>query len=291
MRSLFDTGPAAAKITAILPYFGGKRTIAPSIVKELGRHAVYWEPFCGSLAVLLEKRQVNSETVNDLNGDVTNLAKVIASESWAALKDRLDRTHFSQGLFHETRNRLAAGECVDSLDRAYCFFVESWMGRNGVAGTRASNTAFCVRYTSNGGDPATRFGSAVESIESWHERLKGCVILEEDGIGVCERIEDKAGTVIYADPPYLVKGAKYRHDFADADHQRLADALARFKKTRVVVSYYDHPRLAELYRGWTVRHIDANKAMVNQGMRDSGGAVKAPEVLIINGPSYAEETA
>lgn len=284
---LFDTGPAKAKITAILPYFGGKRTMAPAIVRELGKHSCYWEPFCGSLAVLLEKPTVNSETVNDLNGDVTNLAKVIASDDWSILKDRLTRTHFSQGLFHESRERLAAGKCPDNVDRAYCFFVESWMGRNGVAGTRSSNTAFCVRYTSNGGDPATRFGSAVESIGSWHERLRGCVILEEDGIELCGRIEDKPGTVIYADPPYLVKGAKYRHDFSDDDHQRLATALARFTKTRVVVSYYEHPRLTSLYQGWTVRQIDANKAMVNQGMRDSGGAVKAPEVLLINGPSYA----
>src|SRR5688572_22221919 len=105
--TLFDTGPAVAKINAILPYFGGKRTIAPAIVREIGKHSVYWEPFCGSLAVLLAKRQVNSETVNDLNGDVTNLAKVIATDRWAALKDRLDRTHFSQGLFHEERGRLA----------------------------------------------------------------------------------------------------------------------------------------------------------------------------------------
>lgn len=285
---LFDTGSAPAKITAILPYFGGKRTIAPVIVREIGRHSVYWEPFCGSLAVLLEKRTVNSETVNDLNSDVTNLAKIIADDRWAVLKDRLDRTHFSQGLFHESRERLAAGKCHDAIDRAYCFFVESWMGRNGVAGTRSSNTAFCVRYTSNGGDPATRFGSAVESIEAWHERLKGVVILEQDGIELCGRIEDKPGTVIYADPPYLVKGAKYRHDFTEADHDRLAEQLRRLVKTRVVVSYYDHPRLAALYPGWLKRPVKATKAMVNQGLRDSGGATEAPEVLLINGPSYTE---
>lgn len=285
---LFDAGPRPAKISAILPYFGGKRTIAPAIVKEIGKHSVYWEPFCGSLAVLLEKRQVISETVNDLNGDVTNLAKVIASDDWVALKDRLDRTHFSQGLFRELRQRLADGKCTDRIDRACCFFVESWMGRNGVAGTRASNTAFCVRYTSNGGDPATRFGSAVESIESWHERLKGVVILEECGIGICGRIEDKPGTVIYADPPYLAKGAKYRVDFSDDDHNRLAETLGRFSRTRVIVSYYDDQRLDALYPKWTKRHIKATKAMVNQGMRDSSGVTKAPEVLLINGPSYSE---
>ena len=93
---------------------------------------------------------------------------------------------------------------------------------------------------------------------------------------------------IYVDPPYLVKGAKYVHDFEAQDHQRLAAMLGRFKKTRVVVSYYDHERLDGLYAGWTKRHLKANKALANQSPRKTSGAVKAPEVLLINGPSLVE---
>lgn len=276
------------KIKAILPYFGGKRTLAPQIVAELGQHNAYWELFCGSLAVLFAKPVCRAETVNDLHGEVTNLARVIAGERYLELKDRLARTMFCETLFHEVRGVLQERSYTDELHRAYCFFVESWMGRNGVAGTRASNTAFCVRYTSNGGDPATRFANAVDSIDDWHDRLRGVWILERDAFELAERIEDKAGTVAYVDPPYVVKGGEYVHDFAPADHLRLADLLNRFKRTRVVISYYDHPLLDGIYDGWTKRHLSATKAMVNQGMRDKGGAVKAPEILLINGPSFVE---
>lgn len=286
MSTLFETDPKP-KITALAPWFGGKRTLAPAIVQELGKHSVYWEPFCGSLAVLLEKRACSSETVNDLNADVTNLARVVASDDGPKLFEKLSRTMFAEPLVSEAKQRRVFGGMPD-LDAAYWFFVESWMGRNGVAGTRASNTAFCVRYTSNGGDPATRFRSAVASIPEWAKRLMGVTVLTRDGLDLIERIEDKPGTVIYCDPPYFVKGAKYVHDFADRDHSRLAEQLQRFKKTRVVVSYYAHPSLAGLYPEWTVRRLKATKAMVNQGMRDKGGAVEAPEVLIINGPSYVE---
>jgi hypothetical protein len=41
----------AKAINAILPYFGGKRTLAPSIVAEFGPHRSYWEPFCVSKAL------------------------------------------------------------------------------------------------------------------------------------------------------------------------------------------------------------------------------------------------
>ncbi len=282
------------KITAIAPWFGGKRTLAPAIIEELGKHQVYWEPFCGSLAVLFSKEKTRSETVNDLNGDLINLVRVVASDAAPELYERLIRTAFCEPLFLEIRERRKLGLTTTAVDSAYCFFVESWMGKNGVAGTRDSNTAFCRRFTSNGGDPATRFVNAAASIPAWHRRLLGVQIYQTDGIGIVERIEDKAGTVIYCDPPYLIKGADYRHEFSDGfmtesnDHERLASALCKFKKTRVVVSYYEHPALGRLYSGWTKRNCFMTKALVSQGRRDSGDNVVSPEVLLINGESYAK---
>ena len=43
---------------------------------------------------------------------------------------------------------------------------------------------------------------------------------------------------IYCDPPYLEKGAEYVHDFCAGDHQRLAKALSRFAKARVVLGAF-----------------------------------------------------
>src|SRR5690348_4092086 len=122
------------KINAIAPWFGGKRSMAPEIVAELGPHKAYWEPFAGSMAVLFAKEPCSHETVNDLHGDLVNLAFVISNPHYAPrLYERLIATTFCEPLFHEVRNRLRDGACSDDVDRAYCFFVESWMGRNGVA--------------------------------------------------------------------------------------------------------------------------------------------------------------
>lgn len=271
------------KITALAPWFGGKRTLAARIVAELGPHAAYWEPFCGSMAVLLAKEPSSHETANDLHGDLTNFATVVASDGWRSLYERLQRTFFAEKLFRAVRDR----DPQTAEDRAYRFFVESWMGRNGVAGTRASNTAFCVRYTSNGGDPGRRFVNAVESMPWWHERLRHVWIVNRDGFELLERIEDADRTVIYCDPPYLVKGADYVHDFAAADHGRLAKTLARFKRTRVIVSYYAHADLNGLYPGWTQVTFDVSKAMAHQGSRGTNDT-RATEVLLINGPSLSQ---
>lgn len=302
----------AMKIGALAPWFGGKRTLAPDIVRQLGPHRCYWEIFCGSCAVLFAKPKCSYETVNDLHVDLVNLALVVQDAQKAQeLYARCHRTLFIEKLCRVSRERLS--EPLESPagdgERAYWYLVFSWFGVNGVAGTPMNRTgSFCVRYTSKGGNGPVRWRAAVESIPDWHERLLGVQILSQDALRLAGRIEDREGTVIYADPPYVLKGAKYVHDADDAPpvvreilgieegplpefawHLALAKQLNRFERTRVVVSYYAHPLLAELYPGWTVVDCATAKSLVNSGMRDGSGRTEAPEVLLINAPAVGEE--
>lgn len=298
---------AVNQITATLPYLGCKRTFAPVIVEEIGEHSAYWDLCCGSLAPLFAKPLCPMETVNDLYGEVTNLARVLACEPTAAeLYQRTRRVLMSEVLFRESAAVLKGAPCeeVVSVDRAYHLLVASWLGRNGVTGTASYNHGLCVRFTSNGGHAAKRWRSVVESIPDWHERLRNVTILTRDLFEIIPRIEDKKGTVIYIDPPYVEKNAKYVHDFASQDsvlppevwailkheakrvypHQYLHELLSRFRKTRVIVSYYDHPLVNALYTGWTKRSVEVTKHLANH----SNGVVKAQEVLFINGPSFTQ---
>ncbi|MEE9365861.1 MAG: DNA adenine methylase [Dehalococcoidales bacterium] len=275
------------KITAIAPWFGGKRNLAPKIVEMLGEHRVYWEPFCGSMAVLFAKPTCVMETVCDLHGGLTNLARVVQDrELGLQLYEMTAKTLMCEQLFKEAAERIKSGDYQTghgnlNLDWAYDFMLCNWLGRNGVAGTKSYNYALCVRYTANGGHAAKRWRSVVESIPAWQWRLMNVTILNRDAFEVLERIEDKAGTAIYIDPPYFKKGAQYVHDFEAEDHQRLADSLARFRESRVVVSYYDNPRIDELYPGWDRKKMEVSKAMANQCSRGTKD-VKATEVLLCN---------
>lgn len=291
------------KITALAPWFGSKRNLAGEIIAELGKHSIYWEPFCGSMSILLNKEPCIMETVNDLHRDLINLARVVQDDTEGPrLFDRLNRTAMHEGLFADASAAIEGAEASDFDPlRAYQYCVVAWLGRNGVAGTASYNGHFCVRYTGNGGHAAKRWRSVIESIPDWWFRLQNVTILCRDAFELLERIDDKAATVIYIDPPYIEKGTTYLHDFgmqskrsqdkaaAIEEHCRLASLLQRFTKARVVVSYYEHELLAELYPGWTKRPLKATKSLVSQGRRDKTGAVAAPEVLLINGESYAEE--
>lgn len=273
-------------VNAVVPYYGAKRQMAKAVVDALGPHQSYLEPFCGSLAVVLAKPKSRMEVVNDLNEALVNLVRVVAADDLAPqLSERLSRTAFCEALYQDSREACSAYFMDDprprcSLDWAYHYFVVSWMGRNGFVGSeRELDTGFCKRFTASGGDPATRFRGAVASIPSWWERIRNLTVLSEDGIALCSRFEDADHAVVYADPPYVSKDAKYKHDFEPDDHRRLAEALRRFEKTRVVLSYYDDPLVDELYvrRGWKKTPVDVQK---NLSAASGGG--RAPEVLLTN---------
>ncbi len=304
------------KIAAIAPWFGGKRTMAPLIVKQLGtKFKQYFEPFCGSMAVLFAMEESGAETVNDMHGDLINLALVLASSSAYELYDMTMRTLVSEDLLERAEEVMAFP--VDSWSdrpvyRAYWYFVASWMGRNGVAGTAATDYQLAVRWTPNGGSPSTRFRSCVESIPAWHRRLRNVVILRRDAFDIIPKFDDHQHTAIYVDPPYPAEsrgGGKgpgssagtYLHEFDHVvdkeslfgdheeeeidDHERLAKQLCEFDKARIVVSTYDCPRYRELYKGWTFINCARMKNLHQQNGRGVRSK-SAPEVLIVNGPEY-----
>ncbi len=280
------------KLTSLLPWFGGKRTMAPEIVRQLGPHQFYFEGCCGSMAVLFAKDPSEHEQVCDMHDGLINLAWMIQEEKFAVqLFNRLQTVLYSDELYARSKEWLEVDDRVsntrDPLDRAYHYFIASWMGRNGVSGTARVNYQIATRWTKGGGSGPLRFKNAIDSIPAWCERLRNVHILNRDLFDVLPKIEDDHGVAIYCDPPYLpgtVSGnSKYVHDFTGDQHMRLAKELRRFKRARVIVSYYADPQLDRLYPKWSVMDCSRQNHLHVQNKRGSGRK-EAPEVLLVNGP-------
>lgn len=230
------------------------------------------------------------ETVNDLHGDLINLARVIQDKELAfQLYDKLSRTLCAERFFEESKERWIS-QCYDDgvmdLARAYDFFVASWMGINGVSGTRRCNYAFALRWCEGGGQGATRLSNVVSSIPAWHKRLQKVMIIQKDAFWLLENIKDGKGVVIYVVPPYFTKSNKYIHDFEASDHERLAELLGRFKQAKVIISYYDHPKLQGLYSGWSRPHVGTTRQSLRNATRGKSPAPskskKNFDVLLVN---------
>ncbi len=66
-----------AKNVPVIPWIGGKRRLAKHLLPLFPDHKCYVELFCGACALFFARPPADVEVINDINGDVVNLYRVI----------------------------------------------------------------------------------------------------------------------------------------------------------------------------------------------------------------------
>lgn len=242
----------------ILHYPGSKWSMAEWIVDHMPPHQTYLEPFFGSGAVFFNKPPSPLETINDLDGDVVNLFRVIRDRP-EELARLVYWTPYSRQEYYDAYDMDGA----DELELARRFLVRCWMARgvktNGQTGWRHNNDA---SHSPN--RPVTKQWQDIpKKIMAVAERLKDAQIENQPAIQLIERYRFP-DVLIYADPPYLLdtrSGRMYRHEMTDADHADLLDVLDDHPGP-VLLSGYDHPLYNERLKHW---HREEKQALAEAG--------------------------
>jgi hypothetical protein len=263
------------KITALAPWFGSNRLLAHNVGALLAGCEWVGVPFAGGMC---EVPHITARTVlvNDLHRGIINLAYCVR-EHWLRkpLLAKLRDTIFHPDTLAEAQ-RLYAEDDAPRVVKAWAFFVICWMTRSGTAGTEQETTGgLALRWTAGGGDSAVRFRSAVRSIAEWHRVFQRCTFSTMDVFDFLDKVKDHPRHGLYLDPPFPGPGENYRHTFTDAQQHQLAARLSGFLTTRVVVRYYDHPLIRDLYpeREWAWHRPEGGRTQANKA---------APEVLLTN---------
>lgn len=289
-----------ATITALAPWFGSNRTLAPAVGEALRGCTWVGVVFAGGMT---ELRHVDARTilVNDLHGNIINLARVMADPTLGPqLYRRLRRLPFHPRALASAQARCldaGGGEPVgglfgapeprpwtDPLEQAVEYFTAVWMGRSAKAGTDDEfSGGLALRWNAGGGDSAVRFANATASIPAWRRVLRRCTFSEMDAFEFIDRAadafeRDASDDVhgLYLDPPFPDAGDPYRHKFTPTLHRRLAERVTALSPAMTVVCrFYDHPLVRELYpeTRWEWRRMQG-RDMANQAK---------PEVLLIRG--------
>ena len=110
-------------MNALLNYPGAKWGMANQICSLMPPHRSYLEPFFGSGAVLFNKPPSAIETVNDIDGDITNFFKVLREQP-DRLAEAISLTPYSREVFEDAHENRGIGD----FDRAYRFAIRSKMG-------------------------------------------------------------------------------------------------------------------------------------------------------------------
>ncbi len=235
-----------------LRYHGGKWQLAPWIVRHFPPHDAYTEGFCGAASVLARKARSRTEVLNDLDGDVVNVFRVLRdAAARSQLAEALALTPFAREEF-----RAAYEPTEDPVERARRTLIRSHLGFGSDSVNANRGTGFRANNRLSGTTPAMDWARLPAAFEAWTERLRGVTIEQRPAVEVLAEF-DGPGTLHYVDPPYPhstrsdVRG--YSHEMSDSDHRDLA-AVLRGLDGSVVLSGYDCPLYDELFGDW--RRLD-----------------------------------
>lgn len=232
------------------PYYGGKQLLADRIIPLLPPHQHYVEPYAGSLSVLLAKRRVTFETVNDLDGRLIHF--------WRVLRDRPDDLARVCALTPHSRAEHAmvldavGDDPDDELERARRTFVLLTQGQSGGTSRRTG-----WRYFAN---PVGSTFSMPQYLEAYLGRfaavvgrLAGVSLECRPAVDVIGAYGRHPGCLIFADPPYVLSARKstgYRFEMTDEDHREMAAALRETCASVVLCGYASALYDEDLFRDW-----------------------------------------
>lgn len=238
--------------------FGSKARVADALLQLLPTDATVWvEGFAGTAALTLAKPPHPAEHLNDANGDVVNLFRVMRDEpSLSRLCVLVEMTPYAQEEFIACRNHVwstDADHADDPVTRAWQFLVASWMGFGGKQHRRAS-----WRLDKGRSSLSTTWIGIPDRLVTVAQRLRRCHIHRRHIIDLVACFADRADAVLFLDPPYprhTLNGHEtmYAVDMTDGEHAALAAAL-REARCRVLITMARGTVYSEILSDWT--HTD-----------------------------------
>lgn len=234
-------------IKPILKYPGAKWRLADWIVPYLPAHRHYLEPYCGSAAVFFSKAPAAHEVLNDINGSIVNLFRVMRNRGQELAYATL-MTPWSEEEYLAIEQDYTDS---DELEHARKFLVRCWQahGTNTHPGTKSG-------WRHNGlrgqGLPAHNWKQVPERILRVIDRLKDAEIRNGPALELIAYY-NAPDCLIYADPPYILStrlsSGHYSDEMTDEEHIALLNALD-VHRGPVVLSGYDHPIYSSRLQGW-----------------------------------------
>ena len=240
--------------------------LAPWIIESLPPHRIYVEPFAGAGSVLMRKKPAPfCEVVNDLDGEIVNLYRVLRNQAQAeSLCRMLELTPFARAEFALSYEPVDG----DPIEQARRTVVRAFQGFGSDSGSGAK-TGFRANGNRQNTHPCKDWIIYPRCLQAFTERLVGVIIENRPAVDII-RQHDATTTLFYCDPPYVVETRStnvtscsdkgYRHEMTDDEHRELAGVLRSAKGMVVVSGYASALYDKELFPDW---HRKERKTMAD----------------------------
>lgn len=247
----------------VIPWIGGKRRLAKPILELFPAHTCYVEAFCGAAAIYFAKEPSEVEVLNDINGELTNLYRVIQhhlEEFVRQFKWALSSRQVYQW------EQMKDPRTLTDIQRAARFYYLQKLSFGG----RVDGQNFGTATTSG---PRLNLLRLEEDLSQAHLRLHGTYVENLPWQDVVTKY-DRQHTLFYLDPPYW-QTEGYGVDFGIEQYERVAE-LARSVQGSMVISINDHPDIRRIFDGFRMDGLELSYTV------GGGGGSVAREMLIWN---------
>ncbi len=235
----------------IVPWMGGKRRLADRLIPLFPPHECYVEVFAGGAALyFLRPQAAPVEVLNDINGDLVTLYRVIQNHLEEFVR-QFKWALSSRQIFEW--QKMTRPETLTDIQRAARFFYLQQHAFGGKVSAQTFGTATTA--------PAINLLRIEENLSAAWQRLAGTYIENLPWLACAERY-DRAHTFHYMDPPYW-QTAGYGVDFGFEQYELMADFMRRCKG-RVMVSINDHPDIRQAFAGFHFEALDIRYKIGNQ---------------------------
>ena len=246
----------------VIAWMGGKSKLVKKILQYFPHHTCYVEPFAGGASLFFAKQRVTCEVINDQNGELINLYRVIQYHLDAFID------HFMWMLSsRETFDRLKHKDLqsMTDIERAVRFYYLQKHAFGGLVTKQHFGTATV--------SPA-KFHSShmIQALQSAHERLKTVYIENLPWQETIKRY-DRPHTLFYCDPPYW-QTTGYDQEFPWHEYEQLKEVMST-SDGMIILSINDHPDIRALFAGFKIIEFDTTYTV-------GSGKTSAKELLIFN---------
>lgn len=234
---------ASEKVKTLFPYIGKKPPRIGREVVEAFRQSdcnIFVDLFCGSLAMLCYLPWNTKVVINDINGYLTNLYKIIRDRPSEFIREVM-QLPYSEIIFKQFKDKLKSNTLMTDMERAVAYYYVSFGAYRG----RMDNPMMRISVNVDS-NMATTYQKNIKWILQLSRRLQSVEILSRDFRDVLKQY-NSANVFVYADCPYLGTEDYYENAFSDKDHKDLARMLKAHKGI-FALSSKAKKELRKLYR-------------------------------------------